>query len=114
MVPGVKQVEEIVEEHKEEIKEMVEAALEEKKEEVKEVVEDAAKKVDEAADKACEKVEDAIEKVLEEVPVAAKLVEVVDDALAGVACSCGLLGWELSARKVRRSLAKPVASVEPK
>ena len=95
---------EVIEEKKEEIKEVVEAVLEEKKEEIKEVVEDVAKKVDDAADAVCEKVEAVAEKALEKledsIPGATKLVEVVDAAFAGVACSCGLLGWQFSARKV--------------
>lgn len=94
----------LIEEKKEELKEVVETVVEEKKEEIKDVVEDVAKKVDDVADAACEKVEAVAEKALEKlesVPGATKVVEVVDAALAGVACSCGLLGWEISARKVR-------------
>lgn len=65
-------------------------------------VEDSVKKVDELAN-------DALNKLVERIPQAAKVVEVVDEALAGVACSCGLFGWTLSASRTPRSPAKPVA-----
>jgi ElaB/YqjD/DUF883 family membrane-anchored ribosome-binding protein len=63
-------------------------------------VEDAVKKVDDLAN-------DALNKFVERVPQAARAVEVVNEALAGVACSCGLFGWTLSASRSPRSPAKP-------
>ena len=71
------------------------------------LIESAAKKVDDMAT-------DALKDVLERSPEVAKVVGVVDEALAGAACSCGLFGWKLSVSKPRRSPAKPeVLSKEP-
>jgi vacuolar-type H+-ATPase subunit H len=67
--------------------------------EIAEKIEDAVKNVDDLAN-------DALNKFVERIPHGAKLVEVVDDALAGVACSCGLFGWTLSASRSPRSPAK--------
>lgn len=102
----------------ESVKEVVEAKVEEvlesKKEEIHEKVEDVAEKVDAVADKVCEKVEDELEKVIDKleeiVPGGAKLVEVIDEALVGVGCSCGLFGWDISVRKSHRSQTKPLKS----
>jgi nitrogen regulatory protein PII-like uncharacterized protein len=76
---------------------------------VEDEIESAAKKVDDLAN-------DALHKLVERVPETAKVVAVVDEALAGSACSCGLFGWTLSASRSRRSPAKPAAlsSEEPK
>lgn len=65
-------------------------------------VEDTVKKVDDLAN-------DALNKLVEHVPQAARAVEVVNEALAGVACSCGLFGWTLSASRSPRSPAKSEA-----
>lgn len=65
-------------------------------------LEDAAKKVDVLAN-------DVLNKFVERVPQAARAVEVVNEALAGVACSCGLFGWTLSASRTPRSPAKSEA-----
>jgi hypothetical protein len=77
--------------------------------EISEKIEDAVKNVDDLAN-------DALNKLVERIPHGAKLVEVVDDALAGVACSCGLFGWTLSASRSPRSPAKPEVPLneEPK
>ena len=48
-----------------------------------------------------------LDKIIVRVPIAASAVEIVDTALAGVACSCGLFGWILSASRSRHSPAKP-------
>lgn len=69
---------------------------------VEDQVESAAKKLDDMA-------ADALNKLVERVPETAKVVAVVDEALAGSACSCGLFGWTLSASRSRRSPAKPEA-----
>jgi len=66
---------------------------------VVEAVEDAAKKVDDLAN-------DALNHLVERIPQLANAVEVVDNALAGAACSCVLFGWMLSASRARRSPAK--------
>jgi hypothetical protein len=59
---------------------------------------------------------DTLNNLVERVPEVAKVVEVVDEALAGSACSCGLFGWKLSMSRSRRSPAKSAAlsSEEPK
>ena len=67
-----------------------------------EVVESTVKNVDDLAN-------NALHKFVERVPVAAKAVAAIDEALAGVACSCGLFGWTLSASRSRRSPAKSEA-----
>ena len=76
---------------------------------VEDQVESAAKNVDDLAN-------DALNKLVERVPETAKVVAVVDEALAGSACSCGLFGWTLSASRSPRSPAKSAApsSEEPK
>lgn len=65
-------------------------------------LEDAVKNVDDLAN-------DALNKLVERVPQVARAVEVVDEALAGVACSCVLFGWMLSASRSPRSPAKSEA-----
>jgi hypothetical protein len=76
---------------------------------VVEAIEDAAKKVDDLAN-------DALNHLVERIPQLANAVEVVDNALAGAACSCVLFGWLLSASRARRSPAKPavLSSEAPK
>lgn len=69
---------------------------------VEDEIESAAKKVDDLAN-------DALNKLVERVPEAAKVVTVVDEALAGAGCSFGLFGWTLSASRTRRSPAKSEA-----
>jgi len=73
-------------------------------------------KVEDSVESAVKKVDDALDKVVERVPELAKVVEVVDGALSGSACSCGLSGWKLSASKLPRSPAKSgvLSSEQPK
>ena len=91
---------------KEVVEEKVEAIVESKQEEIKEKVEEVAKKVDEVADAVALKIEQSSEvflaKVEDIVPGGAKVVEVVDAALAGVSISCGCLGWKFSVEKLAR------------
>lgn len=71
-----------------------------------------------------EKVAPEVEKLVEEVakvvetlpPEAVKVVAVVDGALAGVGCSCGLLGWTISVKKGAplRSTQTVLSSTPPK
>lgn len=70
-----------------------------KVEDVSEKIEDAVKNVDDLAS-------DALNKFVERIPQASKLVEVVDNALIGTSCSCGLLGWTISVSRSRHSPAK--------
>lgn len=92
------------------IEDKVEEVLESKKEEIRDKVEEVVQKIDDEADKVAEKIdavaEDVIKKVEDVVPGGAKVVEVIDEALAGVGCSCVVLGWTLSARKLPRSPPK--------
>jgi ElaB/YqjD/DUF883 family membrane-anchored ribosome-binding protein len=70
--------------------------------EVSEKIEDAVKNIDNLAN-------DALSSMIERVPQVARAVEIVDEALAGVAYSCGLFGWILSVSRAHRSPAKSEA-----
>jgi len=70
--------------------------------EVSEKIEDAVKNIDNLAN-------DALSKMVERVPQVANAVEIIDEALAGTACSCGLFGWTLSVSKAHHSPAKSEA-----
>ena len=76
---------------------------------VQEVVPEIAEKVEDAVKKVDDMANDVLNKLVERVPQVARAVEVVDEALAGVACSCGLFGWTLSASRSPRSPAKSEA-----
>jgi hypothetical protein len=71
-----------------------------KVEEISDSVESMVKNVDDLAN-------DALNKFVERIPQGSKLVEVVDNALVGTSCSCGLLGWTISVSRSQHSPAKP-------
>ena len=87
----------------------VEEVLPELVAKVQEVVPELTDKVENAVKKVDDLANDALNKFVERVPQAARAVEVVNEALAGVACSCGLFGWTLSASRSPRSPAKSEA-----
>lgn len=87
----------------------VEEVLPELVAKVQEVVPELTDKVENAVKKVDDLANDALNKLVERVPQAARAVEVVNEALAGVACSCGLFGWTLSASRSPRSPAKSEA-----
>jgi hypothetical protein len=91
----------------EKVEEAVLDKVEEVAEKVEEVVPELADKVEDAVNQVDALASDAMNKLIERVPQAAKAVEIVDQALAGAACSCGLFGWTLSASRAPRSPAKP-------
>jgi len=88
------------------VQEAVLDKVEEAAEKVEEVVPELADKVEDAVNHVDALAGDAMNKFIERVPQAAKAVEIVDQALAGAACSCGLFGWRLSASRAPRSPAK--------
>lgn len=101
--------EEIKEKVVEEVKEKLETILEESKPKIEEAVEVADKAVDKACEKVeslAEKAEDALENLVESRPELAKVVDVVDEVLAGRSCGCMMFGWKISAQKVGKILSK--------
>lgn len=101
--------EQVLETVVEEVKDKVESLIEESKPKVEEIVETADQAVDNVCDKvekASEKVEAALEKLVESRPELAKVVDVIDEALAGRSCGCVLFGWKVSAQKVQKLLSK--------
>ena len=84
----------------------VEEVLPEVVAKVEEVLPEVVAKVEESVKKVDDLANDALNKLVERIPEVAKVVEVVDEALAGVACSCGLFGWILSVSRSPRSPAK--------
>lgn len=94
----------------------VEELLPEVVDKVKEIVPEVSEKIEDAVKNVDDLANDVLSKMIERVPQVARAVEIVDEALAGVACSCGLFGWTLSASRTRHSPAKSEAlsSEEPK
>ncbi len=87
----------------------VEEALPEVVDKIKEVLPEVSEKIEDAVKNIDNLANDALSSMIERVPQVARAVEVVDEALAGVACSCGLFGWTLSASRAHRSPAKSEA-----